>query len=98
MDFQNGNYMILKDDSLRRKAGVHVLDSEEVRHNKPRCDKNAKSCKCGCTKGGCAKGGASKNAPHHIRKFGTPEAVNMHSEQEGGGYYPYHYFSNNQKW
>lgn len=118
MDFAGGNYLILKDPSLRRKAGITVLDSavsEATRHSKRGscCASCAKSGSKGCAggakavakdvakdvaKGGAKVGGASVNAPHHIRRFGAPEAINAHTEQEGGGYFPYHYFTNNSKW
>jgi len=66
MSFRSDNYLILKDPALREKAGVSVLDSDVEEVNAFQKQQ---------------EGGAASGLPHHMSKYGTPNAVNLHHAQ-----------------
>lgn len=82
----NSNNLILKDQKLRYLAGVDVLDSDVSDvFNSPQFQ----------------YGGAGKGIPFHMDNYGSPQAINRHTQsqsQNGGGVYPRGYFDNYRLW
>lgn len=80
------NDLILKDPSMRQRAGITVLD-----HNVSQMF----TCEPAVAE---QQGGVVFGAPLHLKYYGSKNVIPYEKAEQQGGGFPYHYYTNNRRW